>query len=102
METHQTGTPLASRSSRKLQHILFDRRSSAGNDIRGFLVLDRNHKKAGTICDVYCDRDTLKPRYVEIIPLNGNVAGSIMYPYDYVKWFGNEGPAFISSSVGAL
>lgn len=95
---HQT----RSKGAQNLKHLLFDHSLPAGADLRGFVVYDRSHKRIGTIGEVYCDYMTLKPRYVEIIPLHSGTEKTVLYPYEYVDWRGNDGPAFISSSLSSI
>lgn len=102
MHTRKLRQGLDTDESRKLYSALFGRSTSAGSDIRGFVVLDRNHRKVGTICEVYSDRDTLKPRYVEIVPFNCRIDRSIVYPYDFVKCISDDGPAFVSTTTESL
>jgi len=102
MNFNQESSTLDRKSSRKLYNLLFDRSSHVGNNIRGFVVFDRNHKKVGTIGDIYCDQESLKPRYVEIIPTGQRLGRPVMYPYDYLKIHGEEGRVFLSSTAADL
>ena len=102
METmrEQLVSTLATR--RKMFHLLFDRSIPAGRDVRGILVLDRNHKQVGTICEVHCDRETLKPRYVEIVPSDERNDRIIMYPYDHLELGRDDGPAIATATLKTL
>lgn len=77
----------------KIKQYLFDELS----DLRGYIVYDRNHKKIGTISEIYFDRIDLKPRYIEIIPLHQSGSKIYCYPYECTTWQ-PEGPAFITST----
>ena len=70
-------------------------------DVRGFFVRDRNHKKIGTISEIYCDRYDLQPRYLEITPLDENYDKIFIYPIECARWNKN-GPVFIESTMHSL
>lgn len=101
METNPSPSPMMHGKSNALRHLLY-MNAGSGKDLRGFLVIDRYHKKIGTICEVFCDRVSSKPRYIEIIPLNEKIQYSLMVPFESVKWVGKDGPATITSSASAL
>jgi hypothetical protein len=85
-----------------LRDLLFNKTHPVGADLRGYVICDQSHKKIGTIGEVYCDRLTLEPRYVEIIPLRGSPDKSVLYPYDYVAGNGKDEPLRIPSTLASI
>lgn len=91
------------KSRQDLQQFLFSHSYAAGSDLRGFMVYDCKRRKVGTIGDIYCDRATLRPRYVEIIPhVGADDDKAVFYPYSYINYRHGEGCAFVDIAKSAL
>lgn len=84
-------------NSRKPFHLRIANAKHDSADLRGFVVYDKQHKKIGTVGEVYCDHIDLQPRYIEIIPLDRYENRSFLYPIECSQWRKN-GPAFLESN----
>ena len=75
--------------------------TSSQQDLVGTEVYDRDHHCIGVISDVYCDREDLTARYVEVVPLAAGDTQVYLYPFEMLVWQG-DGPIFLGSTYDML